>query len=106
MLKIADRAPRGSGTVLDLPVDPSMQGPHIENGWRSRRPRYVSFWCEQEPLHAGETALFDMSKSYEMLGDDLRSYFESYASIYPAYGERLAIDSVLIHPQTRRALVS
>jgi alpha-ketoglutarate-dependent taurine dioxygenase len=101
-LKAADRAPRAGGTLLDLPVDPTMQGPHIENGWRSRRPRYVSFWCELAPLHSGETALFDMSESYEMLGTGLRSYFERYPSIYPAYGERFAIDSLLIHPHTRR----
>jgi alpha-ketoglutarate-dependent taurine dioxygenase len=101
-LKAADRAPRGGGTLLDLPVDPTMQGPHIENGWRSRRPRYVSFWCEVAPLHSGATALFDMSESYERLGTDLRSYFEGYASLYPAYGERLTIDSLLVHPHTSR----
>jgi hypothetical protein len=43
-----------------------------------------------------------MSDSFERLHNDLRTHFERYASIYPAYGERFAIHSVLIHPQTRR----
>ena len=106
ILKAADRAPRGSGTLLNLPVDPTLQGPHIEYGWRSRRPRYISFWCEVEPRDMGETALFDMGGSYTALDERLRPCFDDCASIYPAYGERLAVDSVLIHPQThRRCLV-
>lgn len=102
----AKRKRRGEG-VYDLPpADLQMQGPHIEVGWRSRRPRYISLWCEVPPIKAGETALFDMAAAYDHLDDELRAYFDRYASEYPAFGEKFVEDSVLVHPETgRRCLV-
>jgi alpha-ketoglutarate-dependent taurine dioxygenase len=96
------RPSRGAG-VFDLPpADLQMQGPHNEVGWRSRRPRFISLWCEEPPFKAGETALFDMAAAYDNLDDELRGYFDNFASEYPAFGEKFAEDSVLIHPTTQR----
>jgi alpha-ketoglutarate-dependent taurine dioxygenase len=82
----AKRKRRGEG-VYDLPpADLQMQGPHIEVGWRSRRPRYISLWCEVPPVKAGETALFDMAAAYDHLDDELRGYFDRYASEYRRSG--------------------
>jgi alpha-ketoglutarate-dependent taurine dioxygenase len=99
VLSAADRS-RRSETTLDLPADSTLQGPHVENGWRSRRPRYVSFWCETPAAEHGETALFDLSESFAKLSPEIRAYFERYPSVYAASGERYAINSTLIHPST------
>jgi alpha-ketoglutarate-dependent taurine dioxygenase len=96
------RAARGNGQVYDLPTERELQGPHIEHGWRSRRGRYIAFWCEHPPSAAGETALFDMSLVYDRLDDTLKSLFDNFASVYPTYGEEFPVDSVLLHPRTGR----
>lgn len=59
-------------------------------------------WCEEPPRKAGETALFDMAAAYDNLDDELRGYFDRFASEYPAFGEKFVEDSVLIHPETGR----
>jgi len=92
--------------------DVSMQGPHTELGWRSFRPRFVSFWCELPAAVGSETAVFDMARVYRELRTDLRDAFDSHLSNYYSQGkvtffsEDFRVDSVLVHPETgRRCLV-
>jgi len=98
----AKRKTRGLGTYDLPPAKIQMQGPHTEAGWRSRRPRLITMWCEEAPLEAGETALFDMAAAYDSLDDDLKAYFDNFGSEYPVFGEKFVVDSVLIHPETKR----
>ncbi|MEN9577989.1 MAG: hypothetical protein RJA70_998 [Pseudomonadota bacterium] len=103
VLAQADREYRANGSVLNLPsAQPELQGPHIELGWRTRRARYLSIWAETPPQVAGETALFDMNAVYLSLDEDIRRMFDRYPSMYPAYGERIWLDSVLVHPRTQK----
>jgi alpha-ketoglutarate-dependent taurine dioxygenase len=97
----AGRKPMAGGTVVTLPAaDGQMQGPHIEMGWRSRRPRLISFWCEEAPTAAGETALFDMARAYREVDATLRAQLAAHCSMFPAFGECFAVDSVLLHPSS------
>jgi alpha-ketoglutarate-dependent taurine dioxygenase len=95
--------------LVVIPKIEEMQGPHIEFGWRSRRPRFVSFWCEEAPESGGETAIFNMIEAYRHLDHDLRELFDNYLSRYDIgepFFEAFDIDSVLVHPtRGERALV-
>jgi alpha-ketoglutarate-dependent taurine dioxygenase len=47
--------------------------PHTEMAYLQVRPRWIAFYCEQQPKTHGETPCFDMHKAYQMLPDSLRS---------------------------------
>jgi len=101
----AKRKARGFGTYDLPPANVQMQGPHTEAGWRARRPRFITMWCEEPPVEAGETALFDLGAAYDSLDGDLKAYFDNFGSEYPAFGEKFVVDSVLIHPETKRRCI-